>query len=106
MAPDALKKELDGYLSAHPETRYLETLTVDMNGILRGKRAQRDDFGKLFQGGMNLCAATAILDSRGNTFDSRCWSRCTTSTALRIRVTRAMFCRTHCNLCTTWVCAR
>src|SRR5210317_1598114 len=70
MAPDALKKELDGYLSTHPETRYLETLTVDMNGILRGKRAQRDDFGKLFQGGMNLCAATAILDSRGNTFDS------------------------------------
>jgi glutamine synthetase len=70
MSSDALKKELDSYLAAHPETRYLETLTVDMNGILRGKRAQRDDFGKLFKGGMNLCAATAILDSRGNTFDS------------------------------------
>lgn len=70
MAPDALKQELDDYLAAHPETRYLETLTVDMNGILRGKRAQRDDFYKLFQNGMNLCAATAILDSRGNTFET------------------------------------
>ena len=70
MAADELKQELDQYLAAHPETRYLETLSVDMNGILRGKRAQRDDFYKLFQNGMNLCAATAILDSRGNTFET------------------------------------
>jgi glutamine synthetase len=70
MAPDALKQELERYLEAHPETRYLETLLADMNGILRGKRAERHDFRKLFEGGMNLCAATAILDSRGHTFES------------------------------------
>jgi len=70
MAPDELKQELDEYLAAHPDTRYLETLTVDMNGILRGKRAERKDFNKLFGNGMNLCAATAILDSRGNTFET------------------------------------
>ena len=70
MAPDTLKRELDQFLEAHPETRYLETLVADMNGILRGKRAERHDFMKLFRGGMNLCAATAILDSRGNTFES------------------------------------
>ena len=70
MAPDELKQELDEYLAAHPDTRYLETLTVDMNGILRGKRAERKDFKKLFGNGMNLCAATAILDSRGNTFET------------------------------------
>ena len=70
MAPDELKQELDAYLAAHPDTRYLETLTVDMNGILRGKRAERKDFNKLFGNGMNLCAATAILDSRGNTFET------------------------------------
>ena len=68
MPPDALRKELEDYLAAHPETRFLETLSVDMNGILRGKRAERDDFHKLFNNGMNLCAATVILDSRGNTF--------------------------------------
>jgi len=70
MAPDELKQELDEYLAAYPDTRYLETLTVDMNGILRGKRAERKDFNKLFGNGMNLCAATAILDSRGNTFET------------------------------------
>jgi glutamine synthetase len=70
MAPDALKLELDDFLAAHPETRYLEALLTDINGILRGKRAARDDFYKLFGNGMNLCAATAILDSRGHTFDT------------------------------------
>jgi glutamine synthetase len=70
MAADALIQELEDFLAAHPETRYLEALTVDMNGILRGKRAEREDFSKLFRGGMNLCAATAILDSRGHTFES------------------------------------
>lgn len=70
MATDALMQELDDFLAAHPETRYLEALLTDINGILRGKRAARDDFHKVFLKGMNLCAATAILDSRGQTFDT------------------------------------
>jgi glutamine synthetase len=68
--PPAAITELEDYLAAHPDTRYLETLVADMNGILRGKRAERGDFGKLFRNGMNLCAATAVLDSRGHTFAS------------------------------------
>jgi glutamine synthetase len=70
MAPDALKKELEDFLDAHPDTRYLETLIADMNGILRGKRAERQDFYKAYSNGMNMCAATTILDSLGNTFSS------------------------------------
>jgi glutamine synthetase len=70
MASEKLKQELDTYLAAHPETRYLETLVTDINGILRGKRAERDDFSKPFGKGMNMCAATAILDSRGQTFET------------------------------------
>ena len=70
MSTKAPKQQLEDYLETYPETRYLEALIADMNGILRGKRAERDDFHKLFEKGMNLCAATAILDSRGNTFDS------------------------------------
>ena len=70
MAPDALKKELEDFLDAHPETRYLETLIADMNGILRGKRAERQDCYKAYSNGMNICAATTILDSLGNTFSS------------------------------------
>ena len=60
MTTDTRSSELDDYLAAHPETRYLETLSPDMNGILRGKRAERHDFRKLFGNGMNLCAATAV----------------------------------------------
>jgi len=70
MASDALQQELDQYLEAHPETRYLEALVTDINGIFRGKRLERGEFSKLFRNGMNLCAATAILDSRGNTFET------------------------------------
>jgi glutamine synthetase len=44
MPSDSSSRELDDYLAAHPETRYLETLLADMNGILRGKRAERHDF--------------------------------------------------------------
>jgi len=70
MAAETAKQELEAYLAAHPDTRYLEALIADMNGILRGKRAERDDFHKLFGKGMNLCASTTILDSRGHTFES------------------------------------
>jgi glutamine synthetase len=70
MAASNLNEELEAYLKDHPETRYLEALIADMNGILRGKRAEREDFHKLFGNGMNLCASTTILDSRGCTFDS------------------------------------
>ncbi|MGD2130481.1 MAG: glutamine synthetase family protein [Lysobacterales bacterium] len=70
MGTKGLTNELDEFLTAHPETRFMETLVADMNGILRGKRAERDDFHKLFGNGMNMCAATALLDTRGNVFDT------------------------------------
>jgi glutamine synthetase len=63
-------QELKDYLEQYPDTRFLETLIADMNGILRGKRAGVEDIAKAFKNGMNLCAATTILDTLGNTFDS------------------------------------
>jgi glutamine synthetase len=63
-----LKKELDDYLAAHPDTRFMEPLIADMNGILRGKRIGVEDSGKAFKNGVNMCAATTILDTLGNTF--------------------------------------
>lgn len=65
-----LTKELDAFLEKHPETRFMEPLIADMNGILRGKRIGASDFAKAFKNGMNMCAATAILDTLGNTFDT------------------------------------
>lgn len=68
MTPGDLKKELQDYLAEWPETRFMEPLIADMNGILRGKRVGVDEMGKAFGGGVNMCAATTILDSLGNTF--------------------------------------
>jgi len=70
MTSGDLQKELDEYLQAHPETRFIEPLIADMNGILRGKRIGVEDLGKAFKNGVNMCAATTILDTLGNTFDN------------------------------------
>lgn len=65
-----LEKELDSFLESFPETRFMEPIIADMNGILRGKRVGLDDMAKAFRNGANMCAATTILDTLGNTFDS------------------------------------
>jgi len=70
MTSAELKQELDDYLAAHPETRFMEPLIADMNGILRGKRIGVEDAGKAFKNGINMCAATTLLDTLGNTFEN------------------------------------
>jgi glutamine synthetase len=58
-------QELAAFLETHPDTRLIELLSPDMNGILRGKRVGPDDFKKIFAGGVNFCASTVLLDSKG-----------------------------------------
>ena len=70
MASQTVKRELGRYLEQHPETRFLEPLMPDINGILRGKRLGVDDFDKAFGTGLNFCGAATLMDSKGNTFDS------------------------------------
>jgi len=60
--------ELDEFLRRHPETAILELLQPDMNGVLRGKRMGREDFTKAYEPGVNFCAATTMLDTKGQTF--------------------------------------
>ncbi len=60
--------ELDAFLHRHPETAILELLQPDMNGVLRGKRVGREDFAKAYEPGVNFCAATTMLDTKGQTF--------------------------------------
>jgi glutamine synthetase len=62
--------EFAAYLENHPDTRYLELLAADMNGILRGKRASVDDAKKIYTNAVNWCAATLVLDAKGGTFDN------------------------------------
>ena len=65
-----LQKELDTYLERHPETRFIELLVPDMVGILRGKRAGKDDFSKPFGGGANFCGSAVVLDTKGSCLET------------------------------------
>ena len=70
MTKKPTEKELQDYLREHPETRYMELLVADINGMLRGKRAPLADLPKAFKNGVNFCAATVSLDTQGATFDT------------------------------------
>jgi glutamine synthetase len=70
MKSDNLRQELQGYLEKHPDTRFMEPLIADMNGILRGKRVGLADLNKAFKNGVNMCASTTIMDTLGDTFES------------------------------------
>lgn len=70
MTESSTEKELQDYLREHPETRYMELLVADMNGMLRGKRSALADLDKAFRNGVNFCAATVCLDTQGATYDT------------------------------------
>ena len=70
MASQTVQRELGRYLEQHPETRYLEPLMPDINGILRGKRLGVDDFDKAFGHGLNFCGAATLMDNKGSTSES------------------------------------
>lgn len=61
---------LDRLLELHPRTELIEVLFADINGMLRGKRVGREDFRKVFEPGVSLPGATALLDSKGMTIDA------------------------------------
>lgn len=69
-ASENLGQELDQYLEKHPDTRFLEPLMPDINGILRGKRVGLEEFGNAFGNGLNFCGAATLMDSHGNTLES------------------------------------
>lgn len=62
--------EMEAFLKAYPDTRYIEILVPDMNGILRGKRTEATDFSNIFASGINYCASAVVMDSKGRGFTS------------------------------------
>jgi glutamine synthetase len=70
MAHEKPGKELQKFLKAYPDTQLLELLQPDMNGIFRGKRLPADEFSKLFDDGVNYCASSVVMDTKGEAFDS------------------------------------
>lgn len=71
MADKADMQELEAFLKKAPDTELLEIAAPDMNGVLRGKRLQSEDFKKPFsKSGINYCASSVVMDTKGEAFES------------------------------------
>jgi len=70
MSAESLSKELAAFMKANPECRYMDAFAADINGILRGKRIQLDEFGSLFGKGSNFCAASMLMTTKGESSDN------------------------------------
>lgn len=62
----SLMEEFHLFFERHPDIEYLDAITFDMNGIVRGKRYPRRDCLHLFEKGMQLPYSVMALDIRGN----------------------------------------
>ena len=65
-----LRKELDDFLLKHPETRFMDVFVPDLNGVLRGKRIQAEEFSKIFGNGSNYVASTPLMNILGDISES------------------------------------
>jgi len=66
MSEDTLGRELERFLQQFPDTRFMDVIAPDMNGIPRGKRIEADDFAKVFGHGTNFCAASTTMTVMGD----------------------------------------
>lgn len=60
--------ELQKFLKRAPDTRMLEVIMPDINGILRGKRIPVAEAAELFHDGIKACGSLTLLSSKGETF--------------------------------------
>lgn len=66
MSDESLNRELEQFLERYPDTRFMDVISPDMNGIPRGKRVEAEDFGKVFGNGSNFCAASTTMTVMGD----------------------------------------
>ncbi len=67
--------EAKAFLSAHPDVRWIDLFTYDLNGIPRGKRLRRDDLVDAARSGILIPGSVFIMDPRGNCIEEtgRLW---------------------------------
>ena len=67
--------EAKAFLSAHPDVRWIDLFTYDLNGIPRGKRLRRDDLVGAAHSGILIPGSVFIMDPRGNCIEEtgRLW---------------------------------
>jgi len=58
-------EEFQAFLARHPQTRMLEVLTPDMNGIFRGRRIRQGDFGALQRGELRAAITQSLVTTTG-----------------------------------------
>jgi glutamine synthetase len=61
--------ELDAYLAAHPQTRFLDAVSFDLCGTAIGKRYPIRDAAKVWSSGVAFCAGITTLDALGTCWD-------------------------------------
>lgn len=68
-------EEAQSFLSAHPQVRWIDLFTYDLNGIARGKRLRRDDLLDAAKSGILIPGSVYIMDPRGNCIEEtgRLW---------------------------------
>ena len=62
--------EANAFLKEHPEVQFVDLLIADMNGVVRGKRIDRNALHKVYEKGINLPASLFALDINGSTVES------------------------------------
>ncbi len=67
--PHTERDELEAFLAAHPDTRFIDTLFVDMCGTVRGKRIPREEFAKIYSAGVQMPHTVYILNVLGENTD-------------------------------------
>ena len=70
MTSNVSPSELDDFLRKYPETRFMDVFVPDLNGILRGKRIQAEEFSKVFGNGSNYVASTPLMNVMGDISES------------------------------------
>lgn len=65
----ATAEELTRFLAAHPDTKAIDAIFVDLSGIVRGKRIPVGQAGKLFESGMAMPGSVFLLDTQGESHD-------------------------------------
>ncbi|MDZ7784121.1 MAG: glutamine synthetase family protein [Halioglobus sp.] len=66
MTRPASPGEFEAFLARHPDTRMLEVLTPDMNGIFRGRRIRQSEFPALRDGSLCATITQSLVTTTGN----------------------------------------
>ncbi|MFC6856755.1 glutamine synthetase family protein [Marivibrio halodurans] len=62
-------EEIRHFLTEHPGTKTVEAFIFDLCGLAMGKRYPVEDLAKLYEDGLQMCAAACLLDVTGNSAD-------------------------------------